>query len=152
MPFSCFLRYFKKRWNIKTSLIDVFASFIFLSTSRIQITSFNFLIPTYVYTMPINDNATQPTIKLYLFSAPSVEYFGREHFPFAVLALIVLLALAVLPMVLLFVYPFRCFQKLLNRYNLFCAHSWTCSRAASRTEQRALVTIAHSLLSFSSRD
>ena len=118
MPFSCFLRYFKKRWNIKTSLIDVFASFIFLSTSRIQITSFNFLIPTYVHTMPINDNATQPTIKLYLFGAPSVEYFGREHFPFAVLALIVLLALAVLPMVLLFVYPFRYFQKLLNRYNL----------------------------------
>ena len=118
MPFICFLRYFKKQWNIKTSLIDVFASFIFLSTSRIQITSFNFLMPTYVHTMPINDNATQPTTKLYLFSAPSVEYFGREHFPFAVLALIVLLTLAVLPMILLFVYPFRCFQKLLNRYNL----------------------------------
>ena len=117
-PFGCMLGYFRKRSNIKTSLIDVFASFIFLSTSRIQMASYSLLIPTYVHTLSITDNATQPTMKLYLLSAPTVEYFGRQHWPFAVLALVLLLALALLPMILLFVYPFRCFQKLLNRYNL----------------------------------
>ena len=117
-PFGCMLGYFRKRSNIRTSLIDVFASFIFLCTSRIQIASYNFLIPTYVHTLSITDNATQPTMKLYLLSAPTVEYFGSHHWPFAVLALVLLLALDILPMILLFVYPFRCFQKLLNRYNL----------------------------------
>ena len=117
-PFGCLLGYFRKRSNIKTSLIDVFASFIFLSTSRIQMASYSFLISTHVHTLSITDNATQPTMKLYLLSAPTVEYFGREHLLFAMLALVLLLALALLPMILLFVYPFRCFQKLLNRYNL----------------------------------
>ena len=117
-PFSCMLGYFRKQSNIKTSLIDVFASFIFLSTSRIQITSYTLLMPTYVHTMPINDNATQPMMKLYLLNAPTVEYFGKEHLPFVILTLVVMFLLGFLPMVLLFVYPYRCFQNLLNRYNL----------------------------------
>ena len=117
-PFGCLLGYFRKRSNIKTSLIDVFASFIFLSTSRVQMASYSFLIPTHVHTLSITDNVTQPTMKLYLLFAPTVEYFGRQHLPFAMLALVLLLALGLLPMILLFVYPFRCFQKLLNRYNL----------------------------------
>jgi len=47
-----------------------------------------------------------------------VEYFGSEHLPFALLALTVLVLLVVLPMLLLFLYPLRCFQRLLNRLHL----------------------------------
>ena len=116
-PFRWLLKHFKQQWNVRTSLIDVFASFIFLSTSRLLTASLNVLVPTYVYFFH-NETATRPTMKHYLFNAPTVEYFGREHFPIALLALTLLVLLVVLPMLLLFLYPLRCFQRLLNRLHL----------------------------------
>ena len=116
-PFRWLLKHFKQQWNVRTSLIDVFASFIFLSTSRLLTASFNVLVPTYVYFYH-NETATHPTMKHYLLNAPTVEYFGREHLPIALLALTVLVLLVVLPMLLLFLYPLRCFQRLLNRFHL----------------------------------
>ena len=116
-PFRLLLKHFKQQWDVRTSLIDVFASFIFLSTSRLLTASFNVLVPTYVYFFH-NETATHPTMKHYLLNAPTVEYFGSEHLPFALLALTVLVLLVVLPMLLLFLYPLRCFQRLLNRLHL----------------------------------
>ena len=117
-PFRWLLKHFKQQWNVRTSLIDVFASFIFLSTSRLLTASFNVLVPTYMYFY----HNTHPTMKHYLLNAPTVEYFGSEHFPIALLALTVLLLLVVLPMLLLFLYPLRCFQRLLNRLH-FNSHT-----------------------------
>ena len=116
-PFRWLLKHFKQQWNVRTSLIDVFASFIFLSTSHIVTTSGSLLVPTYVY-FSHNDSATHTIKKYYLLRAPTVEYFGGEHLPFALLALTLLLLLVVLPMLLLFLYPLRCFQHLLNRLHL----------------------------------
>ena len=116
-PFRWLLKHFKQQWDVRTSLIDVFASFIFLSTSRLLTASFNVLVPTYVYFFH-NETATHPTMKHYLLNAPTVEYFGSEHLLIALLALTVLALLVVLPMLLLFLYPLRCFQRLLNRLHL----------------------------------
>ena len=116
-PFRWLLKHFKQQWDVRTSLIDVFASFIFLSTSRLITASVSLLVPTYVY-FSHNEFATHPTKKYYLLSSPTVEYFGWEHLPFALLALTLLLLLVVLPMLLLFLYPLRCFQRLLNRLQL----------------------------------
>lgn len=52
--------------------------------------------------------------KLYLYKAGDVEFFGPEHMPFAILAVIVLLLFVVLPTLLLFLYPCGCFQQGLN--------------------------------------
>ena len=113
------LKPLRKQWNVKTSLVDVFASFIFLSSSRLLLASMNFLVPIKVYAYPQNSDVdTQPTIKHYLLNAPTVEYFGREHLPFAFLAITISILLFVLPMILLFVYPFRWFQRLLNKLGL----------------------------------
>ena len=116
-PLRRLLRLFKRQWNVRTSLIDAFASFIFLSNSRLLSASANFLVPTYVYTFPQNAS-TQPVMKHYLLNAPTVEYFSWSHLPFAILALVVLLLLVILPMLLLFVYPFQWFQHLLNKLHL----------------------------------
>ena len=113
-PFRWLLKHFKQQWDVRTSLIDVFASFIFLSTSRIISASVSLLVPTHVYLF--SDECLAK--KYYLLSAPTVEYFGGEHLPFALLALTLLLLLVVLPMLLLFLYPLRCFQRLLNRLHL----------------------------------
>ena len=109
----------KIRWDIRTSLVKVFASFIFLSSSRLLSASMNFLVPIKIYTYPQTfDKHLQPTMRWYLLSAPAVEYFGREHLPFALLAIILSFLLFLLPMILLFVYPFRCFQQILNKLRI----------------------------------
>ena len=41
-----------------------------------------------------------------------MEYFGSEHFPYAIIALCTLITLIAL---LMFLYPCACFQRLLNR-------------------------------------
>ena len=116
-PSRWLLKHFKRQWDVQTSLIDVFASFIYLSTSRLITASLSLLVPTYVYCFH-DETATHLVRKYYLIKAPTVEYFGREHLPFALLALTLLLLLVVLPMLLLFLYPLRCFQCLLNRLHL----------------------------------
>ena len=109
----------KIRWNIRTSLVKVFASFIFLSSSRLLLASMNFLVPIKIYTYPQTfDKHFQPTMRWYLLNAPAVEYFGREHLPFALLAIILSFLLFLLPMILLFVYPFHCFQQILNKLRI----------------------------------
>ena len=100
----------------KTSLIDVFASFIFLSSSRLLTASFNFLVPTYKYTIQIN--TARLTSNKFVLNAPTVEYFGDEHLPFALLALLMVLLFVFLPILLLLIYPFHWFQSLLNKLNL----------------------------------
>ena len=112
-------RLLRIQWNIRTSLVKVFASFIFLSSSRLLLASMNFLVPIKIYTNHQNsDEHVQPTTGWYLFNAPAIEYFSREHLPFALTAVILSFLLFILPMILLFVYPFRWFQHLLNRLRI----------------------------------
>ena len=107
------------QWNIRTSLVKVFASFIFLSSSRLLLASMNFLVPIKIHTYPQNsDKHIQPTMGWYLLNATTVEYFGKKHLPFALLAVTLSFLLFILPMILLFVYPFRCFQHLLNKFRI----------------------------------
>ena len=47
-PFRRFFIYFQKQWNIKTSVIEVFATFLFLSNVKFLSVSFDLLAPTEV--------------------------------------------------------------------------------------------------------
>ena len=53
----------------------------------------------------------------YLYSVGNVAYFGKEHFPYGVLAAMMLMTFNILPVILLSLYPCACFQKCLN-----CCH------------------------------
>ena len=44
--------------------------------------------------------------------------FGKEHLPYAFFALVTDIILVILPLVLMLLYPCRCFQKILNRLGL----------------------------------
>ena len=105
----CF--HFRKEWNIKQSLISVFATFLLLSYVKILNTSFDLLLPTNIYDM--NGNKQYPS---FLYHNGSIETFGDEHKPFAVLAIFMMLLFNVVPLMLLYLYPCRCFQKLLNQF------------------------------------
>ena len=105
------------RGNVSTSLVDVFASFIYLSSCRLLLTSMSFLLPNKIYTSFNNtsDGNMQLTAKSCLYYAPDVEYFGREHLPFALLSIVLLTLFYAIPMTPLFLYPFSCFQHMLNK-------------------------------------
>ena len=49
---------------------------------------------------------------------PSIEYFSRDHAPFAVFAIFILIALVLLPSLLLAFYPVRAFRLLLQKCKL----------------------------------
>ena len=113
------LRPFRQQWRLRTSLVDVFASFLYLSSSRIQFTSLLLLLPTRLYTYKLDSNGHMKlTTKLYLFDDTSQEYLSSQHLPFALLAIVLLLVFVILPMILLFVYPFTWFQTILNKTSL----------------------------------
>ena len=58
------------------------------------------------------ESTIQPPVVYY---DGTIEYFGQEHLPYALLALALLLVFTFLPILLLCLYPCRCFQ---NRYHL----------------------------------
>ena len=103
----------RRQWNIKTSIIDAFATFLVLSYMKFVSVSTDLLLLTRLFNVH-----GHPSHTLYLYNDASIEYFGREHLPYAILALTVLLFVVILPLVLLVVYPCQCFQKCLTRYQL----------------------------------
>ena len=55
---------------------------------------------------------------IFLYYDGTVEYLGRTHLPYAILAISVLLVFTLLPILLLCLYPCRCFQRFLNKFNV----------------------------------
>ena len=49
-----------------------------------------------------------------LYYDATIDYFGSTHLPYAILAVVVLVVFVLLPVLILMLYPFRWFQKILN--------------------------------------
>ena len=110
-PFrKCFIR-FRRKWDIQNSLVDAFATFLLLSYVKLLSVSFDILMPTPVFDKWGNQVSTV------LYYDGTITYFGMEHLPYALTAIIVLLVFTFLPILLLFLYPCKCFQTFLNRAN-----------------------------------
>ena len=116
-PFHRCLTIFRKQWNIQSSLINALATFIVLSYIKILNVSIELLIPTHVY--DVNGNSVNLP---YLYYNGSILMTSKAYRPYLVLALLMLLVFNILPLLLLALYPFACFQRFLNcwpclRYN-----------------------------------
>ena len=107
--FRPLLRILQSKLSIKTSLIDSFATVFMLSTIKFQSVTFDLLLPTRLYFMNGSSDG-----KRYLFLAGDVEFFGKEHLPYGILALCIMVTLIITPAVLMFLYPCRSCQNLLN--------------------------------------
>ena len=111
-PFYALFALFRRNWDIKTSVIDAFATFFFLSNVKFLSASFDLLVQTPVYQLyPDHYNYT-----FGLHYAADVEYFGSEHLPYGILAIVMLCVFAILPCTVLVLYPFAFFQKFLNLF------------------------------------
>ena len=111
-PFYALFALFRRNWDIRTSIIDAFATFFFLSNVKFLSASFDLLVPTPVYQLyPDHYNYT-----LGILYAADVEYFGSEHLPYGILAIVMLCVFVILPCTVLSLYPFAFFQKFLNLF------------------------------------
>ena len=97
-----------RQWKTSNSLIEAFGTFFLFSYVKIGDTSFNILLPVQLY------NVSGRIDTLYVYYNGSMEYFGHEHCPYAILAIFMFTTFNLLPLLLLFLYPCRCFQSCLN--------------------------------------
>ena len=109
VPFQWVCMHFRKTWRIKSSMIDVFTTFMFLSYNKVLSVTFDLL----VYVHPYNTHGL-PIRARFLFYDVTIRYFGAEHKPYGVAAVLIAFFFIVLPSLLVVLYPFRCFQKCLN--------------------------------------
>ena len=107
-PFHRILTLFRKSWDVRTSVIDSFSTFLLLSHVKILSVSADLLIPTQIYQLGSNTS----TFGLYF--SPSVTYFGAEHRPYAIKAIAILTLFVIVPSITLFLYSFQFFQKFLS--------------------------------------
>ena len=111
-PFRLLFSIFRRHWDIKTSLIDSFATFLFLSNVKFLSVSFDLLNPVLVYHLQLNNYTSTRA----LFYAGNIPYFGEQHRPYAILAIVMLCVFVILPIAVLALYPFKFFQKFLNLF------------------------------------
>ena len=107
-PFiGCFARC-RRQWDIQNSLLDAFATFFLLSYVKFLQVSCDILTLAHVW--DVRGRPQRPI----LYYDGTVEYFSRDHVPFAIIAIIVLVPFVIFPILVLCVYPCRCFQRFLQ--------------------------------------
>jgi hypothetical protein len=112
-PFHTLFGLFRENWDLRTSLIDAFATVFLLTNVKFQSVCLDLLLPVTVYDLTDSGNWTY---SLRLFYDGTVLYFGPRHLPYGIVAIVMVVLFAILPVLLLVLYPFRCFQKILNRF------------------------------------
>ena len=93
---------------VRTSMIDVFATFLMLSYNKILSINFDLL----AFTIPVDVYGN--SVGRYLYYDASYEHFGLNHLPYGLLAIVVLVVFNLAPFLLLLFYPMKWFQRLLH--------------------------------------
>ena len=110
-PFHrCFARC-RRTYNLKTSIIDAFATFLLLSYSKLVFVSSQIMNSVTVYAYNATADSIDTTETSYW--DPTNEIFCEEHYPFAVIAITVFATFVALPPLLLLLYPTKIFQNCL---------------------------------------
>ncbi len=103
-PFKIIFGLFRRNWDIKTSVIDSYATFFLLSNLKLTSACFDLLVPTYVYQFNSSSNTYKTELRLYYDA--NVMYNGPSHRPYFILAIGVLFIFVILPVHDEF-YPFQ---------------------------------------------
>ena len=114
-PIRYLFLYFKIELEIKTSLVDAFSTFILLSSVKTFTVAMDLLTPVNVHFLSVSGNRST-SYRLY-FDA-MVDYLDKTHFPYVIITLIIIVPLIILPILTLMIYPFKYFQKFLNKLPL----------------------------------
>ena len=101
----------RRQWNIRSSIIDAFATFILLSYMKFIYTSVDLLVFEHIVDM----HGFQ--VGFFLYYDSTIELFGPRHRPYAITAVTVI-GIGLLFPLFLVLYPMKRFQRLLNRFHL----------------------------------
>ena len=108
-PFHRCFAYSRRSWDSEASVINVFATFLLLSFSKILFVSFTLLYG--IQPKVLNGNGTILSSPLVMYYDPTAKYFTADQLPFAFVSICILLVFIVLPTLLLILYPTRIFRK-----------------------------------------
>ena len=109
-PFGRCVGRWRRNWEVRTSIIDAFATFFLLAYTKLCLVSFYMLIPLNTYS-----HTGEVTGPPRVFSDMSVEYASTEHIYQMVFALLVIIFILLLPPIFLIIYPFTFFQRFITR-------------------------------------
>ena len=110
-PFHRVFSLFRSNWEIRTSIVDAFATFLLLSNVKFLSVSFDLLVPVKVFQLSLSKDLD---FTWRLFYDANVPYFGRSHLPYAIVAITILIIFVLLPIMILLLYPCNWFQRFLN--------------------------------------
>ena len=96
--------------NLKSSILNAFSTFLILSYGKFLTVSFDLLVFTRVYA------PDGKMIRNVLYYDASIEYFGKEHLPYGILAITVTILFIVLPLVFTFIHPLKCFKGITGKW------------------------------------
>ena len=115
-PVQLCLRCYQRQWQLRTSLVETFASFLFLSWMKLLNISYSLLIKTCIITVSRSGEVDVDCDRLY--SSPNLRLFHDGHLLPGIVAIIVLCIFIGVPLALLLLYPFKCFHRLVNKSGL----------------------------------
>ena len=107
-PFRCIFKKFRRNWNIRNSVIDAYVTFFLLSFVKVLNISIDILTPSRA------TDLTSGKSTWVLYYDGTVDYFGVEHLPYAILTITIGIVMIVAPAILLVLYPFKWFQRLIS--------------------------------------
>ena len=110
-PFISLFAHCRRQWDIQNSLVDAFATFLLLSYVKFFSVSFDLLTPSILW------DSRSEIIGVVLYYDGTIDFFGRGHIPYAILAMSVILVFTLFPIVLFCLYPCQWFQRFLNRFH-----------------------------------
>ena len=93
---------FRYRWSVRNSVIHSLTTFLILSYARITLVTFKLLTPTIMYGPGGQGSSFQKRV---VWFDGTKSYFGSEHLPYALGALLVLIIFVLTPPLLLLSYP-----------------------------------------------
>lgn len=99
---------FRRKIDSRATIIDIFASFLILSYTKLTHTSFLLITPSSLYDI---NGTFKGRVMVYDGTLP---YFSHEHLPYALVAIFILCFVVIPAPLLLLFYQFRWFQKFLN--------------------------------------
>ena len=104
---QCFavIRRKTRHWNLESTLIHCFSTFIILSYTKFIFVSFFFLIPASLY-----DNQGKPVEERLYFNG-NVTFLSPEHIPYFIVALLIMVVFVAFLPLLLLVYPMKAVER-----------------------------------------
>ena len=111
-PFHRVVTRLRRSWDPRASIINAFSTFFLLTLSKsIAITSNNFAS---TFLIVIKPTSTPIRYHSFLYTNPKICNHSKEHLPYLLCSILLLLVFFALPTLLLCLYPTKTFRKLLS--------------------------------------